>query len=108
MAEAIGMDITPSLFQIRFKGCKGVVAIDPTLFGNQIVVRKSMNKFESEHGEIEVMSTSQPRKFYSETVVNICSLLSMLMHKHIVFIGYIIRMLGVQNCLTRTLLSCCT
>lgn len=65
MAEAIGKDITPSLFQIRFKGCKGVVAIDPSLDGNQLVIRESMNKFESEHGEIEVMSTSQPRKFFT-------------------------------------------
>ena len=64
MAKAIGKDITPSLFQIRFKGCKGVVAIDPSLDGDQIVIRESMKKFESEHGGIEVMTTSQPRKYF--------------------------------------------
>ena len=63
MAAAIGLRGTPSAYQIRFKGCKGVVAIDPTLDGNQMVIRPSMEKFQSNHGGIEVMRTSQASKF---------------------------------------------
>ncbi|KAJ3122031.1 RNA-dependent RNA polymerase [Nowakowskiella sp. JEL0407] len=37
----------PSAYQIRFAGCKGMVAVDPTLEGNQLHVRPSMRKFEA-------------------------------------------------------------
>ena len=60
MATALGLKKTPSAFQIRFRGCKGVVTIDPTLMGERLVIRHSMDKFKSSHNGIEVMKTSQP------------------------------------------------
>ena len=37
----------PSVYQIRYDGCKGVVSIDPSLKGPKLMVRKSMKKFKS-------------------------------------------------------------
>ena len=39
-------DYLPCVFQIRYQGCKGVVVIDPGLRDNQIMIRKSMKKFD--------------------------------------------------------------
>ena len=39
----------PSVYQIRYDGCKGVVSIDPSLKENKLMIRKSMKKFESGH-----------------------------------------------------------
>ena len=36
----------PSVYQIRFEGCKGVLTVAPFLRGEQIVLRDSMRKFE--------------------------------------------------------------
>ena len=36
----------PSVFQIRFEGCKGVLAVDPELKPTSIRIRHSMRKFE--------------------------------------------------------------
>ena len=39
-------DYHPSVFQIRYQGCKGVVMVDPNLKeGQQLVIRPSMKKF---------------------------------------------------------------
>ncbi|GBG83216.1 hypothetical protein CBR_g36830 [Chara braunii] len=72
----------PSSFQVRFAGCKGVLAVDPTLetlpspashWGKpgakpaakvKIAIRPSMKKFESPHRELEVIQWSGPRKAY--------------------------------------------
>ena len=37
----------PSVLQIRFRGCKGVVVLDRTLPGHQLLLRNSMKKFDS-------------------------------------------------------------
>lgn len=37
----------PTAFQVRFKGSKGMLALDPTLEGSVIYIRPSMMKFES-------------------------------------------------------------
>ena len=37
----------PTAFQIRFRGSKGMLALDTNLSGSQICIRPSMNKFES-------------------------------------------------------------
>ncbi|GJJ15778.1 hypothetical protein Clacol_010056 [Clathrus columnatus] len=57
---------TPSVFQIRIQGSKGVISIDPTLVGRKLLLRDSMKKFEAvHHHEIEIArSFDQPVKFY--------------------------------------------
>lgn len=38
----------PTAFQVRFKGSKGMLALDPSLTGSVICIRPSMTKFESD------------------------------------------------------------
>lgn len=54
--------VMPTAFQVRLGGSKGMLALDPTLEGKKIVVRKSMNKFDCEHRKVEVMRRNQPSK----------------------------------------------
>lgn len=60
----IGKTFKPSAFQIRFAGCKGVLALDTSLSGKQAYFRKSMNKFNSTHRRLEVINTSRPQAVY--------------------------------------------
>ena len=55
----------PVAFQVRVGGCKGMVAVDPSL-GNRPVlqIRPSMKKFESHHKQIEPCGYSGPRELY--------------------------------------------
>lgn len=47
----------PTVFQIRYAGAKGVIALDPTLEGDKLCLRKSMVKFEgSTASNIELCS----------------------------------------------------
>ena len=61
----------PSAIQIRFKGCKGMLCLDPTLPGRKIRLRKSMEKFicatpsaESPKWCLEVIKRSWPTPLY--------------------------------------------
>lgn len=58
VAEKLQMkDNPPCAYQIRFAGCKGVVACWPTKNDNiRIYLRPSMNKFQSRHTVVEVCS----------------------------------------------------
>lgn len=49
-------DLPPSAFQIRLGGVKGVISVDPRLSGRIINIRPSMDKFPSQHRNIEVIS----------------------------------------------------
>uniref|UniRef100_A0A0K0DD89 RNA-dependent RNA polymerase n=1 Tax=Angiostrongylus cantonensis TaxID=6313 RepID=A0A0K0DD89_ANGCA len=69
IALALQLDIVPSCYQVRFKGFKGVLAIDPSLDlmknGPKIVFRKSQMKFkercdEQENNILEVVKYSMP------------------------------------------------
>ena len=64
MSEALGMSQTPSAFQIRYAGCKGVISTwpDPPDGDNvkMMQIRPSMTKFESKHKSLEVMTTTRP------------------------------------------------
>ncbi|KAH6851365.1 RNA dependent RNA polymerase-domain-containing protein [Chaetomium sp. MPI-CAGE-AT-0009] len=44
----------PTCFQIRWAGAKGMLAVDPSLEGNVICIRPSMNKFESNDRQLEI------------------------------------------------------
>lgn len=68
----IGKTFKPSAFQIRFAGCKGVLAIDSSLSGKEAYFRKSMTKFESNHRRLEVIATSRPQAVYlnHQVIVN--------------------------------------
>ena len=45
-----------SAFQIRFAGFKGVVAVNPDLYGQQLVFRNSMKKFDSGYARLDVLN----------------------------------------------------
>ncbi|KAG0282132.1 hypothetical protein BGZ96_000803 [Linnemannia gamsii] len=62
LAKMIGIELeketTPSAFQIRLGGAKGVLVIDAALKDNRVQIRPSMKKFEVEHYVLEVIKTS--------------------------------------------------
>ncbi|GIY00390.1 RNA-dependent RNA polymerase 6 [Caerostris extrusa] len=50
-------------FQIRYSGCKGMLVLDPTLQGTDIVIRESMRKFDCRgrgHTKLEICKKSGP------------------------------------------------
>ena len=49
----------PSVFQFRMGGCKGVLAVDPTLKGIEVQVRASQFKFDSASSELEIIRCSE-------------------------------------------------
>jgi RNA-dependent RNA polymerase len=63
VSETLKLDHTPSLYQIRYAGCKGVVATwpieSPPGRQHDLGVRDSMNKFVSDHTELEVIGWSK-------------------------------------------------
>ncbi|XP_060070919.1 uncharacterized protein LOC132550843 [Ylistrum balloti] len=65
VAGSLKMDPVPSAFQIRYGGCKGVIAMDPTLGKTeQIHIRGSMRKFESPSKNLEILQTTHPGQLH--------------------------------------------
>ncbi|KAF9930039.1 hypothetical protein FBU30_000952 [Linnemannia zychae] len=62
LARMIGIELeketTPSAFQIRLGGAKGVLVKDSSLKGNRVQIRPSMKKFDAAHYVLEVIKTS--------------------------------------------------
>jgi len=63
VAISLGLSYVPSAFQIRFGGCKGVVALNPNI-KEGMHIRKSMKKFECDHHTLEICSYSRPLPAY--------------------------------------------
>ncbi|KFM65756.1 RNA-dependent RNA polymerase 1, partial [Stegodyphus mimosarum] len=60
-----GNHYKPSAFQIRYKGCKGMIAEIPDICGRSIGIRPSMIKFECySSDQLEIVKTSGPRRLY--------------------------------------------
>ncbi|XP_033101390.1 probable RNA-dependent RNA polymerase 1 isoform X2 [Anneissia japonica] len=64
VCKQLNIELKPSAFQIRYGGCKGVLAVDPTIPGEKIVIRKSMKKFESDDCDLEKMTESKPGRLF--------------------------------------------
>ncbi|XP_070571549.1 uncharacterized protein [Ptychodera flava] len=64
ICEQLKRSVIPSAYQIRYGGCKGVVAIDTTLEGDKMEIRESMSKFASDHSKIEIMKTASPGRLF--------------------------------------------
>ncbi|KAK7407698.1 hypothetical protein VNO78_09717 [Psophocarpus tetragonolobus] len=75
VAKKCGYDSTPSAFQIRYGGYKGVVAVDPTS-RYKLSLRHSMRKYDSNNTKLDVLARSKFQPCYLNRQV--ISLLSTL------------------------------
>ena len=78
IAKFMKLDETPSAFQIRYSGFKGVVSCtpvnDPELKGYHFLLRKSMKKFENKDRRFCVARYSKYRKVYlNREIINLLS-----------------------------------
>ena len=56
---SVTIDNAPSVFQFRLGGCKGVLAVDPSLKGRIVQIRPSQEKFPAKHHGLEIVRYSR-------------------------------------------------
>lgn len=92
--EKLKLKLTPSAFQVRFGGGKGMLTVVPDKFilnNRQICFRPSMMKFDSQHNELEINSFSRPMSVYLNR--QIISIFSSRGIKDEVFIDFLMAMI---------------
>ena len=63
IASKLYLRRTPAAFQIRYRGNKGVVAIDSRLKGKVLKLRPSMWKFQSNQCDLEIVQYSKASEY---------------------------------------------
>ncbi|KAF3792047.1 RNA-dependent RNA polymerase 2 [Nymphaea thermarum] len=83
VAKKCGLDYTPSAFQIRYGGHKGVVAVDPTSF-RKLSLRPSMRKFNSNNTMLSVTNWSKSMPcFLNREIISLLSSLGVETEKFV-------------------------
>jgi RNA-dependent RNA polymerase len=84
-AEELGLpnawEDPPSLFQFRLAGCKGVLALDPTISGKEVHIRKSQYKFPAEFDGLEIIRASAfATAYFNRQLIVVLSTLGVPVH----------------------------
>ncbi|KAF1834188.1 RdRP-domain-containing protein [Decorospora gaudefroyi] len=84
-AQQLGLsnafDDPPSLFQFRLGGCKGVLALDPKITGNEVHIRPSQQKFEAKSRGLEIIrSSTLATAFFNRQIILVLSCLGIPDH----------------------------
>ncbi|KAH6233119.1 RNA-directed RNA polymerase [Parastagonospora nodorum] len=77
-AQELGLsnafDDPPSLYQFRLGGCKGVLALDPKITGNEVHIRPSQLKFEAKFLGLEIIrSSALATPFFNRQIIVVLS-----------------------------------
>lgn len=67
-------DDPPSLYQFRLGGCKGVLALDPTITKNEVHIRPSQYKFDAPYSGLEIIRCSSlATPFFNRQIIIVLS-----------------------------------
>ncbi|XP_013789033.1 RNA-dependent RNA polymerase 1-like [Limulus polyphemus] len=70
--KALNIETCPSAMQVRYGGCKGMLAVDNQLQGEVMHTRPSMKKFEFSSSSLEILNWSHPKPvFLNRQVITI-------------------------------------
>lgn len=71
----------PSLFQFRLGGCKGVLALDPSISRNEVHIRPSQHKFAAPYTGLEIIrSSALATPFFNRQIIMVLSNLGVSDH----------------------------